>query len=73
MFAQRPEEKSAWAALPGEPLERDDAADILPASDVDPLTLGLGASVTSIVFPVAPVLEEGAGQADAEPGDPEQD
>ncbi|MGY1552738.1 hypothetical protein ACW5CM_13240 [Microbacterium sp. A588] len=73
LFAQRPEEKSAWAALPGEPQEAD-AVDHLDApSAVDPLDIGLGlgfaTEVTSIVFPVAPPAPEAAVIETAEPKD----
>lgn len=68
LFTQRPEEPGPWASLPGEPLDPD-AADRLDDANtaVDPLEVGLGAQTTSIVFPVAPVLENGAEQANAEP------
>lgn len=69
MFTQRPEDKSAWAALPGEPAESD-ASDVLPAADIDPLSIGLGASVESIVFPVAPPAPEASDHGDAEPPTP---
>ncbi|WP_243228875.1 hypothetical protein [Microbacterium sp. CIAB417] len=69
MFTQRPEEKSAWAALPGEPLETD-AADSLPAPVVDPSTLGLGGTVESIVFPVPPPAPTAAEHGDAAPPEP---
>lgn len=54
LFQHRPEEEeNQWAGLPSEPLERE-GADVLDAGpSVDPLALGLGASVTSLVFPVA--------------------
>ena len=58
MFTQRPEDPGAWAALPGEPEREEDAADTLPAaSDTD--LLDVDANYTSIVFPVAPVIEDG--------------
>lgn len=55
MFTQKPQEPSAWAALPGEPLDRDD--DLLPAPAADPLDVGLGAatSSTSVAIPMLPV------------------
>lgn len=67
LFTQKPDDPGPWASLPGEPLEQD-AVDTLdgPAA-VDPLEVGLGAQTTSIVFPVAPVLEEAAEQTDGEP------
>ncbi|MGF6824297.1 hypothetical protein M2317_003226 [Microbacterium sp. ZKA21] len=69
MFSQRPEEKSTWAALPGEPLESD-VADALPSAYIDPLSIGLGASVESIVFPVAPPSPEASDHSDGEPPTP---
>jgi len=70
LFMQKPEEENAWAALPGEPREAKDAADTLEvAAALDPLDIGLGAQTTSIVFPIAPVLEEASEQTDAEPKD----
>ncbi|MFJ2551484.1 hypothetical protein [Microbacterium sp. NPDC087591] len=54
LFQNRPEEEeNQWAGLPSEPLERE-GADVLDAGpSIDPMALGLGASVTSLVFPVA--------------------
>lgn len=59
LFQQRPEEQDNEWALPSEPLERSEA-EVLPTTPtVDPLSLGIGlesgGSVTSIVFPVAPL------------------
>lgn len=67
LFTQRPEEPGPWASLPGEPLDQDAADALDGATTVDPLDIGLGAQTTSIVFPVAPVLEDGAEQTDGEP------
>lgn len=58
LFQQRPTEKEAWAAIPGEPLASDDAADTLDAPAADPFDIGLGAQYTSVVFPVAPPAPE---------------
>ncbi|WP_194421277.1 hypothetical protein [Microbacterium abyssi] len=70
LFSQRKDEENTWAALPGEPRDQD-AADVLDAaSTVDPLTVGLGAQYTSIVFPVAPPAPEAAEASDAAPKDP---
>ena len=55
--------------MPGEPLDQDAADALDGATTVDPLDIGLGAQTTSIVFPVAPVLEDGAEQTDGEPDD----
>lgn len=62
MFTQKPQEPSAWAALPGEPLDRED--DLLPEPAADPLGIGLGASTsaTSIAIPVPPVAADESGQ-----------
>lgn len=59
LFQQRPGEQDNEWALPSEPLERSEA-EVLPTTPtVDPLSLGIGlesgGSVTSIVFPVAPL------------------
>ena len=47
LFTQKPEQKSAWAALPGEPDERDGSVDRLPDAVADPLGLGLPGDETS--------------------------
>ncbi|MBN9159037.1 MULTISPECIES: hypothetical protein [unclassified Microbacterium] len=62
MFTQKPQEPSAWAALPGEPLDRED--DLLPEPAADPLGIGLGASTsaTSIAIPVPAVAADESGQ-----------
>lgn len=58
LFSQRQDEENTWAALPGEPRDGQGAADTLDAaSAVDPLEVGLSAQVTSIVFPVTPVVD----------------
>jgi hypothetical protein len=71
LFQHRPEEEeNQWAGLPSEPLEREgaDVLDVAPA--VNPMALGLGASVSSIVFPVAVP----APAADSvENGEPDED
>lgn len=55
LFQHRPEEEeNQWAGLPSEPLERGDADTLSTAPVVDPLSIGLGAEVTSVVFPVTP-------------------
>ena len=75
LFQQRSEEEENQWVLPSEPLEREaaDALDAAPA--VDPMDLGVGlglglgdpASVSSIVFPVAPVLTEPGSDESGEP------
>ncbi len=71
LFQQRPEEEEQQWALPSEPLERSDADLLDTAPAVDPLTLGLGApaSVSSIVFPVAPPAPEAATVENSDPED----
>lgn len=71
LFQQRPEEEEQQWALPSEPLERSEAELLDTAPAVDPLTLGLGApaSVSSIVFPVAPPAPEAASTDNADPED----
>lgn len=65
MFTQKPQEPSAWAALPGEPLDRD-GADLLPEQPVtDPLGLGLGgASSTTSASVAIPLPSADADAAD---------
>jgi hypothetical protein len=45
IFSQR-KEPSTWAALPGEPLEREGSVDSLPEVVGDPLNIGLGGGTT---------------------------
>ena len=67
LFDQRKEEENQWAGLPSEPLDRG-AADVLDtAPSIDPLALGLGANVSSIVFPVAPPAPDAVSIEDREP------
>lgn len=67
LFTQKPDEPGPWASLPGEPLDQDAVDSLDGAAAVDPLEIGLGAQTTSIVFPVAPVLEDASEQSDGEP------
>ena len=67
LFTQRPDDPAPWASLPGEPLDQEAVDALDGAATVDPLDVGMGAQTTSIVFPVAPVLEEAAEQTDGEP------
>lgn len=61
MFTQKPQEPSAWAALPGEPLEDADSTERLDeAPNLDLLDVGLGAAYSTVVFPVAPPTPEAA-------------
>ena len=67
LFDQRKEEENQWAGLPSEPLDRG-AADVLDTvPSIDPLALGLGANVSSIVFPVAPPAPDAVSIEDREP------
>lgn len=69
LFSERSdEEQNVWAGLPSEPRDTNDVADVL-APAVDPLTLGLGAQVTSIVFPVAPPAPDAVVIENREPDD----
>ncbi|KDA04719.1 hypothetical protein DC31_05320 [Microbacterium sp. CH12i] len=53
LFQQRPdEEQQDWTGLPSEPLEADTADTLGAGPAIDPLSIGLGASVSSIAFPV---------------------
>lgn len=68
LFAQRQDDENTWAALPGEPRGPQDAANTLDeVPTVDPFGINLGADVSSIVFPVTPVLEDAASQSAREP------
>ena len=70
LFTQRPQEPSAWAALPGEPLRpaspTERLADVSPAVD----DIGLGGEVESIAIPVEPVAEAPAEKADTAQDEP---
>jgi len=67
LFTQKPDDPGPWASLPGEPRDQEAVDELDSTATVDPLEVGLGAQTTSIVFPVAPVLEDGAEQTDGEP------
>lgn len=69
LFQQREEdEKSQWT-LPSEPLERNTADELDAAPAADPFALGLGDSLSSIVFPVARPAPAAQGVESAEPQD----
>jgi hypothetical protein len=69
LFTQKPQEPSAWAALPGEPLDEADPVERLDeAPALDPMDIGVGAKYTTMVFPVAPPAPEAADVTDGEPG-----
>ncbi|MFB7844290.1 hypothetical protein [Microbacterium sp. NPDC056052] len=59
MFTQKPEEKATWAALPGEPLDRDESTDLPEAPVADLLALGLGVptAATTVAIPMPPAPE----------------
>ncbi|WP_336644888.1 hypothetical protein [Microbacterium sp. USHLN186] len=66
LFTQKPQEPSAWAALPGEPLDETaptERLDEAPALDL--MDVGLTAKYTTVVVPVAPPAPEAADVADA--------
>lgn len=65
LFTQKPQEPSAWAALPGEPLDETNPTERLDeAPVVDPMDVGLGAQYSTIVFPVKAPAPEAADVAD---------
>lgn len=66
LFTQKPQEPSAWASLPGEPLADAGAADRLDdAPSLDLMDIGLGAAYTTTVFPVAAPAPEAADTAES--------
>lgn len=68
LFQNRPEEEeNQWAGLPSEPLERDGVDALATTPAVDPFSIGLGAEVGSIVFPVAPPSPPAASTENREP------
>lgn len=69
LFQQRSEEEENQWVLPSEPLARSEADLLDEVPSADSLALGLGNPVTSIVFPVAPVLQDAEG---TETGEPEE-
>lgn len=65
LFTQKPQEPSAWAALPGEPLDETNPTERLDeAPAVDPMDVGLGAQYSTIVFPVKAPAPDAADVAD---------
>lgn len=58
LFQQRSEEEENQWVLPSEPLERSEADVLDEVPSADAIDLAFGNPVTSIVFPVAPALEE---------------
>ena len=73
LFQQRKDEEENQWTLPSEPIDRErtDILDEAPA--VDPMALGLGVDVNSIVFPVAPPAPDAVGVEDREPEDETDD
>ena len=67
LFTQKPQEPSAWAALPGELLDETDSTERLDeAPNLDLMDVGLGAKYSTVVFPVAPPAPEAADTAENE-------
>ena len=66
LFTQKPQEPSAWAALPGEPLDDANPTERLDdAPSLDLMDVGLSAQYSTIVFPVTPPAPEAADAEDA--------
>lgn len=66
LFTQKPQEPSAWAALPGEPLDETNPTERLDeAPTLDPMDVGLGAQYSTIVFPVTAPAPEATDVADS--------
>ncbi|MGF2949251.1 hypothetical protein [Microbacterium alcoholitolerans] len=65
LFQQKPQEPSAWAALPGEPVDETggtERLDEVPAMDL--MDIGLGAQYSTTVIPVTPPAPEAADTAE---------
>lgn len=68
LFQQGPkDEQQDWTGLPSEPRDTDTADELGTAPAFDPLSVGLGGSVSSIVFPVAPAAPDAVGTENSEP------
>jgi len=66
LFTQKPQEPSAWAALPGEPLdETSPTARLDEAPSLDLMDVCLSAQYSTIVFPVKAPSPEATDVADA--------
>lgn len=75
-FQTRPEEPEEWGGLPSEPAEAGSSADRLadaPSSAFDALGLICGASLGSVLIPVAPQIEITVEQASGDGETPEDD
>lgn len=69
LFQHRKDDEENQWTLPSEPLVREGADVLDEAPSVDPMALGLGADVSSIVFPVAPVPSTTVSIESREPDD----
>lgn len=69
LFSQKQQEPSAWAALPGEPLDEEKNERLDEAPSMDLMDIGLGALSTSTVIPVAPPAPEASDTSES--GEPE--
>lgn len=73
LFQQRTDEEENQWTLPSEPLERPESEVLDTAPAIDPLSIGLGlgagASISSVVFPVAPPAAAPSSIEDREPQD----
>ena len=68
LFQQGPkDEQQNWTGLPSEPLETDSVETLGAAPALDPLSVGLGGPVSSIVFPVAPPAPDAVSIETREP------
>lgn len=66
LFTQKPQEPSAWAALPGEPLDETSPTERLDeAPSLDLMDVGLSSQYSTIVFPVKAPSPEATDVADA--------
>ncbi|WP_435748811.1 hypothetical protein [Microbacterium sp. PMB16] len=71
LFQHRKDEEENQWTLPSEPLVREGADVLEEAPVVDPMALGLGVDVSSIVFPVAPPPPAAVSIENHEPHDDE--
>ncbi|BDZ39739.1 hypothetical protein [Microbacterium suwonense] len=67
LFSQKQQEPSAWAALPGEPLDEDHVEHLDEVPNTDPMDLGLGVQYSSVVFPVTPPAPEASDEESSNP------
>ncbi|WP_300265531.1 hypothetical protein [Microbacterium sp.] len=72
LFQQGPKhDQQDWAGLPSEPRDDDGVETLDHRPTVDPLSVGLGGPVSSIVFPVAPPAPDAVSIENREPEDDE--